>query len=84
MHRDWMNALSDRNSKRIGIQGDVTVPDDRTALWIRCSQCGAKTRTMVYENTVLLNFPLFCPKCKRENKVNVIKLKMVESKEPDV
>ena len=84
MHKDWMNALSDRHSKRIDIQGDVTVPDDRTALWIRCSQCGAKTRTMVYEDTVLLNFPLFCPKCKRENKVNVIKLKMVESKEPDV
>ena len=60
------------------------MPDDRAALWIRCSQCGAKTRTMVYEDTVLLNFPLFCPKCKKENKVNVVKLKIVESKEPDV
>lgn len=54
------------------------------ALWIKCPVCKAKTRTKVYEDTVLLNFPLFCPKCKKENKVNVIKLKMVVSKEPDV
>ena len=27
---------------------------------------GSKTRTKVYEETVLLNFPLYCPKCKKE------------------
>ena len=61
-----------------------SVPEDMPALWIKCPVCRAKTRTMVYEDTVLLNFPLFCPKCKKKNKVNVIKLKMVVSKEPDV
>ena len=32
--------------------------------WLRCPQCGKKTRTQVREHTVLEDFPLFCPKCK--------------------
>ena len=39
--------------------------------------CGGKTRTKVYEDTVLVNFPLYCPKCKREFKVDLVKLRMV-------
>ena len=34
--------------------------------WVPCPVCGNKTRTKVFANTVLVNFPLFCPKCKRE------------------
>lgn len=52
------------------------------SLWIRCPICNGKTRTKVYEDTVLLNFPLYCPKCKKEIHVNVVKLKMVLSDEP--
>lgn len=52
-------------------------------LWVRCPACGNKTRIKVYEDTVLLNFPLYCPKCKAETKVNIVKLKMVLCKEPD-
>ena len=44
--------------------------------------CG-KTRTKVYEDTVLVKFPLYCLKCKREILIDVVKLKMVPSKEPD-
>ena len=55
-----------------------------SALWVRCPFCGSKTETKVYPETVLLNFPLFCPKCKRETKVNVVNLKMVISNEPEV
>lgn len=51
--------------------------------WIRCPVCGGKTRTKVYEDTILLNFPLYCPKCKREIKVNVVQLKLMISEEPD-
>ena len=59
--------------------------DDKTndTLWIRCPKCNSKTKTKVHEDTVLLNFPLYCPSCKREFTVNVIKLKMVIAKEPD-
>lgn len=39
--------------------------------WIRCPVCGGKTREKVRMDTVLENFPLFCPKCKHETIVNV-------------
>ena len=48
--------------------------------WVRCPVCGGKTRVKVYEDTVLVRFPLYCPKCKREVRVDVVKLKMVLSK----
>ena len=38
---------------------------------IRCPICHGKTRTRVLTDTVLLNFPLFCPKCKQTCIVNV-------------
>lgn len=34
--------------------------------WILCPVCGNKTRTMVREDTELKNFPLYCPKCRKE------------------
>jgi len=50
--------------------------------WIHCPVCNNKTRTKVNGNTVLINFPLFCPKCKREFMIDVVQMKMVMSKEP--
>lgn len=47
------------------------------SLWVYCPICKGKTRIKVYENTVLVNFPLYCPKCKREMLVDVVKLKIV-------
>lgn len=55
----------------------------KKSLWIHCPICGGKTRIKVYEDTVLVKFPLYCPKCKREILIDVVKLKMVPSKEPD-
>ena len=55
----------------------------KDSLWIRCPTCNSKTRTKVYEDTVLLNFPLFCPKCKKEYVINVVQLKMQVSNELD-
>lgn len=39
--------------------------------FILCPRCKAKTRVKIAQNTVLKNFPLFCPKCKQENVINV-------------
>lgn len=39
--------------------------------WIPCPICGNKTRNMIRRDTILKNFPLFCPKCKRESLVEV-------------
>ena len=45
--------------------------------WVHCPICRSKTRTKVYEDTAVVNFPLFCPKCKNETLVDIIQLKMV-------
>lgn len=50
--------------------------------WVRCPICDGKTRIKVYPDTVLLKFPLFCPKCRQEVRIDVVQLKMVLSKEP--
>ena len=50
---------------------------DPNPLWIRCPDCNGKTRTKVYYDTTLVNFPLYCPKCRKEIKVNVTQLKLV-------
>lgn len=39
--------------------------------WIKCPVCGNKTRDKIQENTIMRNFPLYCPKCKRESLINV-------------
>lgn len=44
--------------------------------WIRCPVCGNKTRDKIREDTILQNFPLFCPKCKQETLINVENLKI--------
>lgn len=44
--------------------------------WIRCPICNSKTRTRVYADTVMFNFPLFCPKCKKETRIDVMQMKM--------
>lgn len=35
--------------------------------WIKCPICKNKTRNKIRDDTVLDNFPLFCPKCKQES-----------------
>ena len=41
--------------------------------WILCPICKNKTRTKIRPDTILENFPLFCPKCKQETLVNTLK-----------
>jgi len=45
----------------------------RKALWLPCPKCGTRTKIKIYEDTVLLNFPLYCTKRKEETKLGVIK-----------
>ncbi|MBD5093891.1 MAG: conjugal transfer protein [Subdoligranulum sp.] len=39
--------------------------------WIYCPICRNKTRTQIRPDTVLINFPLYCPKCKQESLIDV-------------
>lgn len=41
------------------------------AKWILCPVCGSKTRDRIREDTILKNFPLYCPKCKQESLIGV-------------
>ena len=51
--------------------------------WMLCPICGNKTRVKIRGDTVLENFPLFCPKCKHETIINVKQLNLSVIKEPD-
>ncbi len=51
--------------------------------WILCPVCGNKTRDRIREDTVLKNYPLYCPKCKQETLIEVENLRIAVIKEPD-
>jgi len=51
--------------------------------WLLCPVCDGKTRVKLWEETELKNFPLFCPKCGKETKVNVKQFNTSVIKEPD-
>ena len=51
--------------------------------WIHCPMCGNKTRVIIREDTVLKNYPLYCPKCKQETLINAQELHITVIKEPD-
>ncbi len=50
--------------------------------WVYCPICKNKTRIKIRKDTKLINFPLFCPKCKQESIINVVKQKLTVV-EPD-
>ena len=49
--------------------------------WIRCPVCGSKTRDRIRKDTVLKNYPLYCPK--QETLIEVRDLQVTVIKEPD-
>ena len=51
--------------------------------WLLCHFCQSKTRLKLREDTILINFPLYCPKCKQETLINVKQMNMSIIKEPD-
>lgn len=44
--------------------------------WVRCPICNSKTRDKIREDTILKNYPLYCPKCKHET--------LIEAKEKSI
>lgn len=51
--------------------------------WVLCPICVNKTRLQIREDTILENFPLYCPKCKQQILINVVQLNISVIKEPD-
>lgn len=42
----------------------------RETEWVRCPICGNKTRDRIRKDTVLINYPLYCPKYRQETLIN--------------
>ena len=55
----------------------------KTEKWLLCPGCGNKTRVKLREDTILENFPLYCPKCKQEILIRVQNMNTFIIKEPD-
>ncbi|WP_366142609.1 cysteine-rich KTR domain-containing protein [uncultured Oscillibacter sp.] len=51
--------------------------------WVYCSICGNKTRDRIREDTILKNYPLYCPRCKTETLIDAKNLKITVITEPD-
>lgn len=44
--------------------------DSEEQKWVYCPICGNKTRLRLRQDTILLHFPLFCPKCRAESLID--------------
>lgn len=42
----------------------------RETEWVRWPVCGNKTRDRIRKDTVLINYPRYCPKCRQETLIN--------------
>lgn len=51
--------------------------------WIICPICKNKTRNKIRRDTLLKNYPLYCPKCKNEVLIEIEDMKVKIVKEPD-
>lgn len=62
-----ITALWERSGK-----GVWYMPAEMLALtqWVHCPKCGSKTRLRLRQDTVLIHFPLFCPKCRQETLID--------------
>ncbi len=71
--------LCGKKRKKLNTKEDKTM-DTR---WILCPICGSKTRDRLRQDTVLKNYPLYCPKCKHEILIDAKDLQITVIKEPD-
>lgn len=51
--------------------------------WVLCPVCGNKTRDKIREDTILKNYPLYCPKCKQQTLIEAQNLQVTVIREPD-
>lgn len=48
--------------------------------WQICPLCNKKTKIQILPETVLLHFPLYCSRCKKEVVISVVDNKMIIEK----
>ena len=47
--------------------------------WVKCPTCKERTRTKIYEDSLLIHFPLYFRRCKKEIVVDIIHCKIYAS-----
>ena len=52
--------------------------------WISRPACGNKARNKIREETILKNYPLYCPKCRREILIETKNLQVTVIERVDV
>ena len=57
--------------------------DKMSTQWIRCPVCNNKNRGRIREDTILKNYPLYCPKCKQQTLIEAQNLQVTVIREPD-
>ena len=55
----------------------------REEQWLLCPACGAKTRLRLLQRTVLREFPLYFPKCRRESVISARNFQIETVYQPD-
>ena len=57
--------------------------ETNNTIWLLCPICHNKTRIKIREDTLLQNFPLYCPKCKQESLINAeaLNIKVIDKTE---
>ena len=71
---NWLNRLIETFLNACGL--DTTGKIGGSVQFFIYDICGNKTRTMIREDTELRNFPLYCPKCKKETSINAQDMKV--------
>lgn len=56
---------------------------DKEGKWLLCPHCHSKTRVWIRKDTILQNFLLFCPKCKREELIALENFEITLLEMPD-
>ena len=56
---------------------------NKEGTWLLCPNCHGKTRVWIREDTILQNFLLFCPKCKREELIDLRQFHITLRNKPD-
>ena len=52
--------------------------------WILCPVCGGKTHNKIREETVLINYPLYCPKGRKESLIEAKNMQISIVREPNI
>ena len=84
----YMKQETSKNSKMrritlISASTNEVIFMEKQGQWLLCPHCHGKTRIWIRKDTVLHNFLLFCPKCKREELIDLKHFQITLLKQSD-